>query len=132
VHETRGNRDASGELLREIERRQKTIAATIDDRFIRLSVEGRRLVPASVADRHKMERADEFDGFVKNGHLLVMPNAWRRWWAGLNVADVSKHLLKVNLLIPDREGKASRAEKYDGAAPAKRFYVLSAAFIDCA
>jgi hypothetical protein len=126
----RGNVDAAGELLRQIEQRRRTTAATIDDHFIRLSVEGRRLVPASAADQHKMERADEFDGYIKNGHLLVTPEAWRQRWAGLNLEDVNKHLLKANLLIPDREGKASRAEKYNSDAPAKRFYVLAPAFID--
>jgi hypothetical protein len=124
------NIDVAGELLREIERRRRIVAATIDDRFIWLSVEGRSLVPASAADQHKMERADEFDGCVKNRHLLVTPEAWRRWWAGHNLEDVNKHLLKANLLIPDREGKASRPEKYNGSAPAKRFYVLAAEFID--
>jgi hypothetical protein len=76
-----------------------------------------------------MERADEFDGYVKNGHLLVTPEAWRKWWLGLSVEDVNKHLLKVNLLIPDRTGKTSRVEKYNGDV-AKRFYVLAPAFID--
>jgi hypothetical protein len=126
------NIDAAAELLREIERRRRMFAATADDRFIRLSVEKRCLVPASAADQHKMERADEFDGFIKNGHHLVTPEAWRRLWAGLNVEDVNKHLLTANLLVPDREGRVPSTEKYKSGAPAARFYVLAAAFIDCA
>ena len=51
----RGNIDTAGELLREISQRRQTIAATINDRFIRLGVKGRRLVPVSAADQRKME-----------------------------------------------------------------------------
>jgi uncharacterized protein (DUF927 family) len=105
-----GNIDAAAELQHEIERRLRILAATIDDQFIHLSIEGGRLVPASAADQHKMERADEFDGYVKNGHILMAPEAWQRRWAGLSVEDVNKHLLKAGLLIPDRKGKASRVE----------------------
>ena len=126
----RGNLNTADELQREIEHRLRILAATIDDQFIHLSIEGRRLVPASAADAHKMGRADEFDGYVKNGHILMTPEAWQRRWAGLSVEDVNKHLLKTGLLIPDRQGKASRVEKYNGDAKAKRFYVLTPAFID--
>jgi hypothetical protein len=125
-----GNIDAAAELQSEIEHRLRTLAATIGDQFIHLSIEGRRLVPAFVADQHKMERADEFDGYVKNGHLLISSEAWQRRWAGLNVENVNKHLLKTGLLIPDRKDKTSRVEKYNGDAPAKRFYVLRPTFID--
>jgi uncharacterized protein (DUF927 family) len=125
-----GNIDAAAELQREIEHRLRILAATTNDQFIRLSIEGRRLVPASAADQHKMERADEFDGYIKDGHILMTPEAWQRLWAGLSVEDVNKHLLKIGMLIPDRKGKASRVEKYTGDAPAKRFYVLTLAFID--
>jgi uncharacterized protein (DUF927 family) len=126
----RGSLNAADELQREIEHRLRILAATIDDQFIRLSIEGRRLVPASAADAHKMERADEFDGYVKNGHILMTPEAWQRRWIGLSVEDVNKHLLKTGLLIPDRKGKSSRVEKYNSDAKAKRFYVLTPAFID--
>jgi hypothetical protein len=74
-----------------------------------------------------MEQADQFDGYIKNGHILMTPEAWQRRWAGLSVEDVNKHLLKAGLLRPDRKGKASRVEKYNGDAPAKRFYVLAPA-----
>jgi hypothetical protein len=60
----------------------------------------------------------------------LTPEAWQRLWAGLNVEDVNKHLLKTALLIPDRKGKASQVEKYKGDAKAKRFYVLVPAFTD--
>lgn len=128
----RGNRDTSVELLREIERRRKTIAATIDDRFIRLTVKKGRLVPASDAERHKTEGAGAFDGHikVKDGRILVKPEAWQRWWAGLNVEEVNKFLLKAELLIPDRAGKASRSEVVKSGEPPARFYVLAPAFID--
>jgi hypothetical protein len=126
-----GNTDSSGELLRDIEQRRKAIAVTIDDRFIRLTVENGRLAPVSTIDLHKMERADEFDGYtkVKDGRFLVKPDAWQRWWAGLNVEEVNKHLQNAGLLIPDREGKASRLEVFKSGKPPGRFYVLVPAFI---
>jgi putative DNA primase/helicase len=91
----RGNTDAAAELLLEIERRRKAIAATINDRFIHLSIAGRRIVPATATDQHKMAAADRFDGFLKGGHILVKPEAWRRWWTGLDAEAVKKHLLEV-------------------------------------
>jgi hypothetical protein len=67
----RGNINAAGELLQEVERRRRTISTTINDRYIHLRVEGRRLVPAVPADQSKMNAADKFDGCVKEGSILV-------------------------------------------------------------
>jgi hypothetical protein len=50
----RGNTDAAGELLQEIQRVRQTFAATMGDRFIRLRLNRGRLVPASAADANKM------------------------------------------------------------------------------
>jgi uncharacterized protein (DUF927 family) len=126
----RGNIDAAGELLREIQRRLQTIAATIGDRFIRLNLEGRRLVPASVADQHKMAAAEGFDGYIKDGRILVTPDAWRRLWAGLDADAVKKQLLSAKLLIPGRDGAVPSLEKFKSGEQAARFYVLTPAFVD--
>jgi uncharacterized protein (DUF927 family) len=128
----RGNIDTAGELLREIERRRQTIAATIDDRFIHLEIKGRRLAPASAADQSKMDAEQKFDGYVKeygeDGRLLIWPDAWHRLWAGLDAAAVKKHLRQAGLLIADPSDAAS-LEKFKSKTPPARFYVLAKAFV---
>jgi len=126
----RGNTDTAGELLREIERRRRMFAVTANDRLIRLDIVERQLVVAAPADQRKMEAAEQFDGFFKNGRILLTPDAWRRLWAGLDLEVVKQHLLRRGLLIPDRDGKVPSAEKYKSGAPTARFYVLAAAFIN--
>ena len=123
-----GNIDVSGELLRGIKRCRQLLAATIEDRFIRLVLKKRRLVPASAADRRKMAVAQQFDGYVKDGRILVLPDAWRRLWAGLDIDAVKQHLLDAKLLIPSRDGVVPSAEKINGKPT--RVYVLAGAFVD--
>jgi uncharacterized protein (DUF927 family) len=129
----RGNIDTAGELLREIRQRRQMIAATIDDRFIRLNLRGRRFVPASAADQRKLESEQEFDGYIKASgedcHILVWPKTWQRWWVGLDASAVKKFLRREELLIPDRNGEAPSVEKYESSAGAARFYVLAEAFV---
>src|SRR6516165_226153 len=132
----RGNIDVAGELLREIERRRRMFAVTANDRLIHLDIVERQLVAASPADQRKMEAAERFDGFFKNGRaidegrVLLTPDAWRHLWAGLDLEAVKQHLLRRGLLIPGRDGKVPSAEKYKSGAPTARFYVLAAAFIN--
>ena len=127
----RGNTDAAGELLREVRHRRQMIAATIGDRFVHLKLNGRRLVPASAADKRK-QKSREFDGFVKEtgkeSRILVRPDAWQRWWTGLDADAVKQHLLKAELLIPGRDGVVPNVEKIDRKA--QRFYVLTSAFVE--
>lgn len=123
----RGNVDTGGELLRGIKRCRQLLAATIDDRFIRLTLKKRRLVAASAADRRKMAVAQQ-DGYVKDGRILVLPDAWRRLWAGLDIDTVKQHLLDAKLLIPGRDGVVPSAEKINGKPT--RVYVLAGAFVD--
>jgi hypothetical protein len=129
----RGNVDTAGELVREIRRRRRMFAAITNDRFIHLSIKGRRLVPASTADQRKMDADAEqkFDGFVKeDGRILVRPEAWSRLWAGLDVDAVKKHLQDAGLLVYDRKGVVPSAEKISSKAPAGRFYVLAPTFVE--
>jgi uncharacterized protein (DUF927 family) len=125
----RGNIDTGGELLREVERVQQLVAAIIDDRFIHLVLKNRRLIPATAADRHKIEASEDgFDGYVKDdGRILLKPEAWRRLWAGLDIDAMKKHLLDKQLLIPDREGLVPSVEKINGKPV--RVYVLAPAFV---
>ena len=76
-----------------------------------------------------MDAADQYDGYVKDGQILVKPTAWEAIWVGLDIKAVNKHLLDKKLLIPDRNGKMPTPEKY-GGAHADRFYVLASTFTD--
>jgi hypothetical protein len=126
----RGNVDDGGELLREIQRRRQIFAAAIGDRFIHLCLDGRRLAPASAADKRKMRSAAEFDGYVKGDRILVKPEAWQRWWTGLDADAVKQHLLRAGLLIASRNGEVPSPEKFNSGQPPARFYVLARAFIE--
>ncbi len=126
----RGNIDASGELSREVYRRRQVIAATIGDRFVRLVIKKRRLVPATTAEKRKLK--SDIDGYIKESgearRILVLPEAWQRSWKGVDVEAVKEHLLKAGLLIPGHDDIAPSAEKIDGTT--RRVYVLASAFID--
>jgi hypothetical protein len=129
----RGNTDAAGELLQEIGHRRRMFAATIDDRLIRLSRDGRgRLLPASALDRNKMAAAARgevaFDGFVKDERILLTPDAWHRLWTGLDAAAVKDHLLRTQLLISGAGGDIPSLEKVESGARPHRFYVLAPDF----
>ena len=134
----RGNIDTAGELLREIRRRQQMFAATIDDRFIHLCLKDRRLVPASAADQRKMDAeqrgasssTDTSRDSGEEGRILVRPEAWQRWWEGLDADAVKEHLRRAKLLIPGRDGDVPSAEKIEGKEPPWRFYVLAPAFVE--
>ena len=127
----RGNVDTGGELLRGIKYCRQLIAATIGDRFIRLTLKNHRLVPASAADQRKMraerDGKQKFDGYVKDGRILVKADAWHHLWAGLDIDAVKQCLLQAELLLPGRDGVV-RPEKIGGKTT--RFYVLAPAFID--
>jgi hypothetical protein len=124
----RGNTDAVGELLREIERRRQMIAETIDDRFIDLA-DGRPLDPLDP------DQQQQFDGYIKQTQggrrILIRPEAWQRLCNGLDadtVTTVKKHLLKAGLLIPGRNGDVPSVEKIGGKS--QRLYVLAEPFIE--
>jgi uncharacterized protein (DUF927 family) len=125
----RGNRDTGGELLREIEQRRQRFAETVNARFIHLRVAEGRLVPVSVVEREKAKAADQYDGYIKEGFILMKPRAWEALWRGLDIKAVHKHLLDAKLLIPDRDGKVPKAEKFETGTAAARFYVIAADFI---
>jgi hypothetical protein len=121
----RGNTDAAGELLQEIRRRRQALATTMDDRLIQLARDGGRLVPASAADH----AADRFDGFVKDGRILLKPEAWHRLWAGLDLSEIKKYLLDAQLLIPSDGGDVPSPQKFKSGAKPAKFYVLAPEFV---
>jgi hypothetical protein len=126
----RGNIDTAGELLREIKRCWQMFAATVSDRFIHIDVnKGRLLAPASAADQRKMDIADQFDGYIKGEHVLVRPEAWHRWWAGLDADAVKKYMREMGLLLADPSDPLS-LQKFKSKTPPARFYVLAKAVIE--
>jgi putative DNA primase/helicase len=127
----RGSVDTAGGLLREIRRRWQMFAATVSDRFIHIhiNVKGRRLVPASIADQRKMDMADRFDGYIKGDYVLVTPEAWHRWWVGLDADAVKKHLRETGLLRADPSDPLS-LQKFKSKTPPARFYVLAKGVIE--
>jgi hypothetical protein len=129
----RGNTDAAGELLQEIRRRRQAFAATLDDRLIRLRRDGRRLVPASAADRGKVDAAERsaavFNGYIKDGRILLTPAAWHRLWTGLDGGAIKEHLLRAQLLICGAGGDVPSLEKFKTGARPGRFYVLAPEFV---
>jgi hypothetical protein len=126
----RGNIDAGGDLLREIQRRREMFAATISDRFVFLRVVDNRIVPISKTDQLKLNAAHQFDGFVKNDRILVWPKTWERWWAGLDADAVKEQLRRVHLLIGGHNGEVPCVERFQSGIPAARFYVLASTFFD--
>jgi hypothetical protein len=128
----RGNIDVAGEVLRAVRQRQQLLAVTLQDRFIHLRVEQRRLVPATASERRKLAMADQFDGYVKHAEdgtrILVKPDVFNGWWRECDADAVKKHLLQAGLLIPGAK-EMPRAEKVSSGRPAARFYVLAATFI---
>jgi hypothetical protein len=126
----RVNVDTAGELLRGVQRIRRLIAATINDRFVHLRFERRRLVPASAADQRKIELGAQFDGYVKGDRILGTPEAWQRWWTGFGADAIKQHLLCERLLIAGRNGEVPSPEKFRSGWPAARFYVLARAFIE--
>ena len=128
----RGNIDTAGETLRQIKQRQHEIAVSLDFRFIHLRIEGHRLVPASEADQRKIEAEhngeQKFNGYIKDEHVLVWPEAWHRLWAGLDADVVKKCLRQTGLLIADPSDQLS-LQKYKSKTRPARFYVLARAMI---
>jgi hypothetical protein len=126
----RGNIDTAAELMQTIERIRRTFAVTAQDRLIRVTSDRGRIVPASPADQSKMDAPDQFDGYIKDGRILLTVAAWERLWHGLDSDAVKKYLLNRGWLIPGPGGKASISERVKGGEPTVRVYELAPSFIE--
>jgi uncharacterized protein (DUF927 family) len=137
----RGNIDTAAELVQKIDRIRRAFAVTVSDRLIRLTSGRGRIVPASPADQSKMDAmdaanqsktgaADLFDGYVKDGRILLLPEAWERLWHGLDRDEVKKYLLNRGWLILGPGGKASISERVKSGEPTVRVYELAPSFIE--
>jgi hypothetical protein len=119
----RGNIDTAGELVRAADEVVATIKAVLPDRFIAIHRPNRVWEPVTEADGIKQKSAASFDGYVKPEHILVRPEAFKRFCNGLDPHEIAKLLQQQGMLIPDNEGKRSRAEQVIGKI--ERFCVLS-------
>jgi putative DNA primase/helicase len=119
----RGNLDTAGEVLRAVREVERKLAASLRDRFIRIarSTTG-KLIPATEVDEAKAETSEHFDGFIKSDHVLIRPEAWRRYCDGVEPAEVARYFLDRGVLVPGDNGSLSKSQQVIGGSG--RFYVL--------
>jgi uncharacterized protein (DUF927 family) len=117
----RGNIDEAGELVRAANEVVASIKAALPDRFIAIHKPNRAWEPVTEADEVRQKTPELFDGYVKDDRILVRPEVWNRLCNGL-AHEIAVHLKQRGMLIPDRDGKLSKAEQVMGKLD--RFYVL--------
>jgi uncharacterized protein (DUF927 family) len=120
----RGNVDTAGEVMRVAHEVGRKLAASLQDRFIRItkSETGNKLVPATEADEAKAKTPKLFDGFIKSDHVLIRPAAWRRLCDGADPAEIARHFLDRGVLVPGVDDNLSKSSHALGGS--ERFYVL--------
>jgi hypothetical protein len=119
----RGNVDTAGEVLRAAREVERTLAARLRDQFIHINKdETGKLIPATEADEAKAETPEHFDGFIKFDHVLIRPEAWRRYCDGVEPAEIARYFLDRGVLVPGDNGSLSKSQQVIGGSG--RFYVL--------
>ena len=120
----RGNVDTAGEVMRAAREVERKLAAGLRDQFIRInkSMTGNKLIPATEADEVKAKTPEHFDGFIKSDHVLIRPEAWRRYCDGVEPAEIARHFLDRGVLVPGDNGSLSKSQQVIGGSG--RFYVL--------
>jgi hypothetical protein len=119
----RGNLDTAGEVLRAVREVERKLTASLRDRFIRIarSTTG-KLIPATEADEVKAKTPEHFDGFIKFDHVLIRPEAWRRYCDGAEPAEIARYLLDRGVLVSGDSGSLSKSQQVIGGSG--RFYML--------
>jgi uncharacterized protein (DUF927 family) len=120
----RGNVDTAGEVVRAAREVERKLAAGLRDQFIQInkSKTGNKLIPATEADEAKAKTPEHFDGFIKSDHVLIRPEAWRRYCDGVEPAEIARHFLDRGVLVPGDKGSLSKSQQVIGGSG--RFYVL--------
>ena len=120
----RGNVDTAGEVMRAAREVERKLAAGLRDQFIHInkSKTGNKLIPATEADEVKAKTPEHFDGFIKSDHVLIRPEAWRRYCDGVEPAEIARHFLDRGVLVPGDNGSLSKSQQVIGGSG--RFYVL--------
>ena len=120
----RGNVDTAGEVVRAAREVERKLAAGLRDQFIHISKSktGNKLIPVAEADEVKAKTPERFDGFIKSDHVLIRPEAWRRYCDGVEPAEIARHFLDRGVLVPGDNGNLSKSQQVIGGSG--RFYVL--------
>jgi uncharacterized protein (DUF927 family) len=120
----RGNVNIAGEVARVAHEVERQIAARLRDQFIHInkSRTSNKWIPATEVDEAKARTPEHFDGFVKPDHVLIRPEAWRRYCDGAAPAELARHFLDRGVLAPADDGSFSKSQQVVGGSG--RFYVL--------
>jgi uncharacterized protein (DUF927 family) len=120
----RGNVDTAGEVMRAAREVERKLAVGLGDQFIHInkSKTGNKLIPVTEADEAKAKTPEHFDGFIKSDHVLIRPEAWRRYCDGVEPAEIARHFLDRGVLVPGDNGSLSKSQQVIGGSG--RFYVL--------
>jgi hypothetical protein len=120
--ETRGDLDASGEVLRAVNRIRTALNATLSSRFVRLQ--------KNDAGKYVLDElnTDELAGYLKDDRILIRPAAWSQLCAGSDGAAVVEYLRARGWLIPGETPGKPKKERI-GEKQSERFYVLQHSFL---
>jgi hypothetical protein len=119
----RGNTDKGTARSSFVAAFMRRLAEDLSDRFIHLRKVKGRFVPATDSDMAKQQTSPEaFDGYVKEGLVLIRPEAWIKR-SGTNHTEIAKHLhAKGDLLASEKDGKFSKIVQTIGGT--ERCYVV--------
>jgi hypothetical protein len=119
----RGNTDAAITRSRFVADFMRRLAEDLSDRFIHIrKVEG-RFVPATDSDMAKQQKPELYDGYVKDGLVLIRPEAWAKRCAGADHVEIARHLRARDILVAsEKDDKSSKTVQTIGRSD--RFYVL--------
>ena len=120
----RGNTDPATALSRFMADLMRRLADDLSDCFIHIHRVKGRLVPATDSDMAKQQKSPEaYDGYVKDGLVLIRPEAWVKRCAGSDHVEVARHLhARGVLLASEKDGKFSKTVQTIGRS--ERFYVV--------
>jgi hypothetical protein len=120
----RGNTDTATARPRFMADFMRRLADDLSDRFIHIQKVKGRFVPATDSDLAKQQKSPEaYDGYVKDGVVLIRPEAWAKRCAGADSAEIARHLhARGALLASEKDGKFSKTVQTIGRP--ERFYVV--------
>jgi len=117
----RGNLDTAGEIVRAAQRVERELVNGLGDRFIHIHRIDGKWTPISEDDKLRQRTPELFDGYAKPDHVLVRPEAWRRYCNGFDPSDIARQFERHGALVGGGS-KASKSEQVIGGSG--RFYVL--------
>ena len=120
----RGNTDPATARSRFMADLMRRLADDLSDCFIHIHKVKGRFVPATDSDMAKQQKSPEaYDGYVKDGLVLIRPEAWVKRCAGSDHVEVARHLhARGVLLASEKDGKFSKTVQTIGRS--ERFYVV--------